>query len=345
MRLRSLAPALFALILVACATGRPALQPNLILQRTIQDGGSALGVDPASTRVVGGGWDGTVQVWRLTDGRELARWRAHQGTVNGAAFVGNDRILTASYDGSVALWDDSGLRLASRAAGAPVTAFEITPDLRTFVTGHTDGAVRWWRTDGLEPFAQAPVHGGAEVLAVAVQPGAMMAASSDDDGRVAIVTPDGGHRWLDPPPADVHTLAFARQGDALYGAGWFTLFRWASAGARVEVLATDHRGDIQRLAFTPDGRELASISRQTDSSVLMLDPATGRTLREIGKHDLCGEVVTVSPDGRYLVSTSDDATVRVWDRRNPRYGDPPPVTAPPQVGPGAALLPLTGTAR
>jgi WD40 repeat protein len=189
------------------------------------------------------------------------------------------------------------------------------------------------------------VHGGAEVLAVAVHPGATMAASSDEDGRVALVTPDGGHRWLDAPPADVHTLAFARQGDALYGAGWFRLFRWRSAGARVEVWATDHRGDIQRIAFTPDGRELASISRQTDSSVLMLDPATGRTLREIGKHDLCGEVVTVSSDGRYLVSTSDDATVRVWDRRNPRYGDPPPVTAAPQVAPGAALLPVEGTHR
>jgi WD40 repeat protein len=60
----------------------------------------------------------------------------------------------------------------------------------------------------------------------------------------------------------------------------------------------------------------------------MLDPATGRTLSEIGKHDLCGEVVTVSPDGRYLVSTSDDATVRVWDRRAPRYGAPPVLAVP-----------------
>jgi len=30
----------------------------------------------------------------------------------------------------------------------------------------------------------------------------------------------------------------------------------------------------------------------------------------------------VSADGRYVVSTSDDATVRVWDRANPRYGAP-----------------------
>ena len=44
--------------------------------------------------------------------------------------------------------------------------------------------------------------------------------------------------------------------------------------------------------------------------------------------------MTLSPDGRYLVSTSDDATVRVWDRRNPRYGAPARVGGPPVIAPG-----------
>jgi WD40 repeat protein len=334
MLLRTPALVLLALVLAACASSQPSLQPNVILERTLQDGGSALGVDPCSTRVVGGGWDGTVQIWQLADGRQLARWRAHQGTVQGAVFVSADRILTASYDGGVAIWDPKGNVIASHGAGSPVTAFDITPDLRTFVTGHADGYVRWWQAEDLKLLAQMAVHQGSEVLAVAMHPNGTLAASSDDDGRVALVTPDGKYRWLDEPPTDVYTLAFAREGSALYGAGWFRLFRWASAGDKVKVLDTDHRGEIKRIAFTPDGRELASIRRQTDSSVLMLDPATGRTLQEIGKHDLCGGVVTVSPDGRYIVSTSDDATVRAWDRRNPRYGQPPAVTAKPQAAPG-----------
>jgi len=333
MRISAFALA-FVVSLVGCASTQPALQPNVILERTLQDGGSALGVDPASTRVVGGGWDGTVQIWQLADGKELIRWRAHQGTVHGAVFLDANRILTASYDGGVAIWDTSGNRLASYGAGSPVTAFDITPDLSTFVTGHADGYVRWWQTKGVKPLGQMAVHDGAEVLAVAMHPNGTMAASSDDDGRVALVAPDGKYRWLDEPPTDALTLTFAREGGALYGAGWFKLFRWDSAGEKVTVLGTDHRGEIKRIAFTPDGRELASISRQTDSAVLMLDPASGRTLRAIGKHDLCGGVVMLSPDGRYLVSTSDDATVRVWDRRNPRYGQPPPVSRKPEIAPG-----------
>lgn len=320
-------------LLAGCASRGSELQPNLILERTQQDGGSALGIDPASTRVIGGGWDGTVHVWSLADGRQLARWRAHEGTVHGALFLGADRILTAGYDGAIAIWDPAGRRIAAFDARSPVTAFDVTPDLTRFVTGHADGHVRWWQTDGVKLLRQDDVHDGAEVLAVAIHPSGRVATSSDDDGRVALVEPDGTRRWLDAPPTDALTLAFAREGGALYGAGWFDLFRWDPASGRVQVMDTDHRGEIKRIAFTPDGREIASISRQTDSAVLLLDPASGRTLREIGKHDLCGGVVTVSADGRYLVSTSDDATVRVWDRRNPRYGEPPSTGRSPEVAP------------
>jgi len=332
--MRPFALTLAALVLAGCATSQPELQPNVIMERTLQDGGSALGVDPQSTRVIGGGWDGTVQIWRLADGKELAHWRAHQGTVHGAVFLDANRILTAGYDGRVMIWDQTGKQLASYHSGSPITAFDIAPDLKTFVTGHADGYVRWWQTEGVKTLGQTNVHEGAEVLAVAMHPSGTMAASSDDDGQVALVAPDGKFRWLDAPPTDALTLTFAREGSGLYGAGWFKLFRWASADAKVQVLDTDHRGEIKRITFTPDGRELASISRQTDSAVLLLDPATGSTLSEVGKHDLCGGVVTLSPDGRYLVSTSDDATVRVWDRRNPRYGEAVRVGGPPVIAPG-----------
>ena len=331
MRLPALTLALLAL--AGCATTQPELQPNVIMERTLQDGGSALGIDPTSTRVIGGGWDGTVQVWRLSDGKELARWRAHRGTVHGAVFLSADRILTAGYDGGVMLWDPTGRQITSYGAGSPVTAFDIAPDQKTFVTGHADGFVRWWQTDGVKPLGQMNVHDGAEVLAVAMHPNGTMAASSDDSGRVALIAPDGKHRWLDRPPTDALTLTFARESGALYGAGWFKLFRWDSAGDKVKVLDTDHRGQIKRITFTPDGRELASISRQTDSAVLLLDPTSGRTLSAIGKHDLCGGVVTLSPDGRYLVSTSDDATVRVWDRTKPQYWAPAKVTGRPAIAP------------
>jgi WD40 repeat protein len=38
----------------------------------------------------------------------------------------------------------------------------------------------------------------------------------------------------------------------------------------------------------------------------------GQVLRRFQRHDLCGNWVTLSPDGKYLATTSDDASVRLW---------------------------------
>jgi WD40 repeat protein len=331
--MRSLLVLLASLALAGCATSS-GLQPNVLIERTQHSGGSALGVDPASQRAVSGGWEGMIHVWNLADGKALGRWRAHDQTVHGAVFLTPDRLLTASYDGGIALWDLQGNRLAAVDAGSPVTAFDISADKSRFVTGHADGALRWWSAPALEPLGAMRVHEGSQVIAVAMHPKGTMTASSDDDGRVALVAPDGKLRWLDQPPTDALTLTFASEGATLYGAGWFNLFRWDSADDKVRVLTTDHRGQINRISFTPDGRELASISRQTDSAVLLLDPASGATRSQLGKHDLCGGVVTLSPDGRYVVSTSDDATVRIWDRKNPLRDAPGIVIQRPEVSPG-----------
>ena len=89
------------------------------------------------------------------------------------------------------------------------------------------------------------------------------------------------------------------------------LYRWNPASGELASLKTEHRGIINNIQFTPDG-QLASISRQTDSAVLFLDPLSGETSARFQKHDLCGVAVNVSPDGRYLATTSDDASVRIW---------------------------------
>ena len=59
------------------------------------------------------------------------------------------------------------------------------------------------------------------------------------------------------------------------GSGWFNLFRWRLADASLTVLPTAHRGIVKSISFDRDGRQLASIGRQTDSAVYLLDAQTG----------------------------------------------------------------------
>ena len=77
------------------------------------------------------------------------------------------------------------------------------------------------------------------------------------------------------------------------------------------TLPTQHHGIIKSVEYVSDD-VLATISRQTDSSVYFLDPASGETLRSFQRHELCGGDIAISPGGRYLATTSDDASVRIW---------------------------------
>ena len=77
-------------------------------------------------------------------------------------------------------------------------------------------------------------------------------------------------------------------------------------------LLIKHLGIIKALEYIDDGRELATISRQTDSAVYFLDAKSGEVKRRFQRHDLCGGDIAVSADGRYLATTSDDASVRFW---------------------------------
>ena len=81
---------------------------------------------------------------------------------------------------------------------------------------------------------------------------------------------------------------------------------------RGEVLRTleGHSGDVYTVAFSPDGRWIASAGE--DSTVKVWDSRTGDRLRNYRGHT--GLVSTMAfLDGRTLVTGSRDHTIRFWD--------------------------------
>jgi WD40 repeat protein len=308
---RAVMVAAIALLLSACALQQPAESPAVIHENA-HSGGSVVSFNHGGNLLASGGWEGTVRLWQMPGGAQLRHWRDHSDSVNGIIFMGDDsEVVSAGYDGLLVRRSVSGSLLATVDAGSPVTHMAADHLTDRLLTGHADGMVRLWRASVFTLLADRRLHRGA-VKAVAVETAAMRYASSGADGKVFVWRDIEDVHAMQSPPVDAWTLAFSPDGRWLSGGGWFRLFRWNLQDASLAVLSTPHHGIIKSVEYLADGDVLATISRQTDSSVYFLDPASGALLRSFQQHDLCGGDISVSADGRYLATTSDDASVRIW---------------------------------
>jgi len=300
-----------AVVLVACVSSG---EPPMAIRDDAHSSAWTVVFARHAPLAASGGAEGMLRVWRLPKADPVAAWQAHAAPVTAVTFLEDDRILlSASEDATLARWSLSGELLTRVKAPAAVTTMVADVTHHLIYSGHTDGYVRIWRARDLALQSELAMHVGAIVALDYHQPTHRLATSGED--RSVLVGPLGGPmRELPSPPGAVYSLAFSPAGDTLVGSGWNRLFRWTLTGKPVlHVLPTAHHGLIKRVRYSPDGHELATISRLTDSEVLLLDPDTGSTVRRMRPHDLCGRDVAFSPDGHYLASTSDDASVRFWD--------------------------------
>ena len=92
------------------------------------------------------------------------------------------------------------------------------------------------------------------------------------------------------------------------------------------VIPTEDQSEIYSIAWSPDGKYIASAANPVSASSLyrisLWDAQTGELIRTLKGHTDVIWSVAFSPDGKYLASGSADRTLRLWNIRTGELVEP-----------------------
>lgn len=264
---------------------------------------------------------GRVVVWDLASGEELAVLVGHTEPIRAVAFTDDDYVIaTASWDGTARLWDiESQEVISTLNSDGGFFSLAINPVTQDIALAGKDRFVKLW--DGYSSSASHSFQGHDNlIMCVAISPDGGLIASASNDGTIKFWTTRAPETTIDFPGSFPTDMAISPDGRLLAVAGedknlrlWDLEFSELKASFR-------HTNRVERVAFSPDGRFVASsiATHKSVGRVQVFDVESTRLLHRWHGHTEPVKTVALSPEGNQIASAGWDETIHLWEATSGR---------------------------
>jgi WD40 repeat protein len=274
--------------------------------------------------------DDTIKLWDVGAGKMRGTLKGHTADVWSLVFSSDGQTLVSeagrySHKVEITTWD---VQLGRERASATIqlggreTSVGLSPDGKTVASEREVPALKV--VDVLTGKEVASLKGHTETIAsVAFSPDGKTLASGGwpyEQREIKLWDVAAGKEkaTLKGHPGIVDSVAFSPDGKTLAGANSQAVKLWdvANGKERAPLLAEKDWGRAEGpVAFSPDGKTLAS--RGDRDSVVLWDPATGKSLATLEGHKHSVRAVCFSPIGKVLASAGEgdngEGEVILWD--------------------------------
>jgi WD40 repeat protein len=207
------------------------------------------------------------------------------------------RILTASWDGTIRLWEAE--------TGKLLQTIEAHMGQKV-VPGPQSGV-------GSKPMGSQPERfEGRGVRDAAFSPNGKRIVSGGVDGTIRIWNAETGKEvWVSKASQALMAVAYLPNGtQVVSGEKEGTIRIWEADNGKEVKKLIGHTSAVTSLAVSPNGKWL--VSAACDNTVRVWDLETMSELRCFRGHTKWVYAIAISPDGKTVASGGEDRVVRIW---------------------------------
>ncbi|BAY35845.1 WD-40 repeat-containing protein [Nostoc sp. NIES-2111] len=274
---------------------------------------NAIASNPQGTILASGADDFSLRIWDIATGECLKIFKGRSNWVKSVAWSPDGKTIAAgNEDRTVRLWTINGECRSLSGHTDLIFAVNFTPDGRIVASASADTTVRLWDVATGECIKVLYGHIGM-VTGVAFSPDGKLLASTSYDNASRLWDAATGQLLTIFPVHLGMSVAFSPDGTKLAFGGFdYTVTVWDLATGKPYRHITGHHNWVWWIAFSPDGKTLATGS-SVERVIKLWDIETGECLQTLQGHEQMLWAIAFSPDGSILVSTSSDNTIKFWD--------------------------------